>query len=136
MKAKVNLDKRTESDKMWDDLHNRMIRQANLSQKQSYIVTKYMRDLIGLRIHEIEAAVEMSYLLALIEGERFGTDVNRGAKRLMRVQQNAVEIRNEAYGHAQINANGRVDDYDGCGLAHLQVRLARYGVEYIPKLDD
>jgi hypothetical protein len=76
----------------------------------------------------------MAYLIALIEGEKFGTDVNRGAKRLIRVQQNAVDARNKAYGNECIDANGRIT-YDGCGLEHLKVRLARYGVEYETNLD-
>ncbi len=134
MKAKVNLDKRNVVDKIWDDMYNKMVRTANLSPKQSMIVSKYLREIIGLRIHEIEAAVEMSYMLALIEGERFGTDVKRGASRLIRVQNNAVDIRNKAYGYECLDANGCIV-YDGCGLGHLQTSLAHRGVEYQTKLD-
>ena len=135
MKAKVNLDNRTKVDKKWDDMYNKMVRSANLSPRQSMIVSHYLREIIGLRIHEVEAACDMAYLIALIEGEKFGTDVNRGAKRLIRVQQNAVDARNKAYGNECIDANGRIA-YDGCGLAHLKIRLARYGVEYETKLDE
>ena len=134
MKAKVNLDKRNEVDKMWDDMYNKMVRTANLSPKQSMIVSKYLREIIGLRIHEVEAAVEMSYLVALIEGEKYGTDVKRGATRLIRVQAKAVEVRNKAYGYECIDANGCIV-YDGCGLEHLQLRLKNHGVEYQTKLD-
>ena len=134
MKAKVNLDKRNEVDKMYDDMYNKMVRSANLSAKQSVIVSRYLREIIGLRIHEIEAAVEMAYMIALIECEKFGTDVKRGAKRLVRVQKNAVDIRNKAYGYECIDANGSIV-YDGCGIEHLQTMLARYGVEYQTKLD-
>ena len=135
MKAKVNLDNRIDVDKMWDNMYNKMVRSANLSARQSMIVSKYLRDIIGLRMHEIEAAMEMSYLLALIEGEKFGTDGNRGATRLIRVQQNAVDIRNKAYGYECIDANGRLT-YDGCGLQHMKKWLERYGIEYDANLDE
>ena len=134
MKAKVKLDNRNNVDKMWDDMYNKMVRTAHLSPRQSMIVSQYLREIIGLRIHEIEAAVEMSYMLALIEGERFGTDVKRGASRLIRVQNNAVDIRNKAYGYECIDANGCIV-YDGCGLERLQLRLKNHGVEYQTKLD-
>ena len=135
MKAKVNIDRRSDAVKIWDAMYNAMVRDAHLSPMQKAVVSKYLRAIIGLRIHEVEAAVEMGYLIALIEGEKFGTDAKRGAKRLLRVQTNAVEARNEAYGKSCIDANGNIDKYDGCGLEHLQVRLARYGVEYQTKLD-
>ena len=134
MKAKINIDKRNEVDKMWDDMYNKMVRTANLTPKQSMVVSKYLREIIGLRIHEIEAAVEMSYMLALVEREKFGTDVKHGAKRLVRVQEHAVEVRNEAYGHKCVDAN-KCFVYDGCGIEHLQTRLKRHGIEYETKLD-
>lgn len=133
MKAKVTGDKRPQFDKMWDDLWNAMVKAANLNPRQAYLVRAYVRELMGLRIHEIEAAVEMGFLIALIEGEKFGTDVKRGASRLIRVQKNAVEARNEAYGHDCIDANGTLVDYDGCGIEHMKVRLRRHGVEYETK---
>ena len=64
-----------------------------------------------------------------MEREGFGTDVSRGATRIMRAQQYAVDVCNEAYGKECINANGRIE-YDGCGLEHLQNRLAKYNIEY------
>ena len=134
MKAKVNLDKRCHAEKIWDTMYNAMVRDAHLSPKQEAVVSIYIRNLIGLRIHEVESAVEMGYLVALIEGEKFGTDAKKGAKRLLRVQQNATAARNEAYGKECIDANGNLT-YDGCGLEHLQVRLARHGVEYQTRLD-
>ena len=87
-----------------------------------------------MRIHEIESAVDMGWLIALIEGEGFGTDVSKGATRLLRAQKNAADARNEAYGNGNIDANNFWQKYDGCGLQHLQVRLSRYGVEYDTKL--
>lgn len=135
MKAKVILDKRNDVDKLWDDKYNKMVRTANLSPRQSMVVAKYLREIIGLRFHEIEAAVEMSYLLALIEGEKFGTDVKHGAKRLVRVQQKAVDVRNEAYGHKCIDANGCID-YDGTGMERMVLRLRKYGIDYDANLTD
>lgn len=95
-----------------------------------------LRSIIERRIHEIESAVDMGWLLALIESEHFGTDVKRGAKRLPRVQQKAADYRNEAYGHKCLDANGVWQKYDGCGLQHLQQRLLRHGVEYDLKLGE
>ena len=87
-----------------------------------------------MRLHEIEAACDMSWMLALIESEKFGTDVKRGAKRLIRVQQACADTRNEVYGHSFIDANGFNNSYDGCGLNRLQSRLRGYGVEYDTKI--
>jgi hypothetical protein len=135
MKARVNLDKRGKVAKKYDEMLDAMKRDAGLTPKQFAVVGSYIRRVIGLRIHEIEAAVEMSYLIALIEGEKFGTDVGRGAVRIPRVQRNAVEARNEAYGKSCVDANGNINVYDGCGLEHLQIRLARHGVDYEVKED-
>ena len=96
MKARVNLDKRGRIAKREDEMLNAMKRDAGLNPRQFAIVGHYYRQLIGLKIHETEAAVEMSYLISLIEGEKFGTDVSRGAKKLLRVQKGACEAREEA----------------------------------------
>ena len=130
MKAIVNMDKRSDADKKYDAMYNKMVRGARLNPMQSNVVARYLRELIGIRMNEIQSAVDMSWLLALIESENFGTDVSKGATRLLRVQAHAADVRNEAYGKGCINANGVYDEYDGCGIEHLKVRLARYGVEY------
>jgi hypothetical protein len=135
MKARVNLDKRGKIAKREDELLNAMKRDAGLNPRQFAIVGHYYRELIGLKIHETEAAVEMSYLIALIEGEKYGTDPGRGAVKIPRVQKNACEARNEAYGKSCVDANGNINVYDGCGLEHLQIRLARHGVDYEFKED-
>ena len=135
MKAIVNLDKRGEADKKWDKLWNDLVRSAKLTSMQSALVARYLRQIMSLRINEIESAVDMGWLIALIESEGFGTDVSKGAVRLLRAQKHAVEVRNEAYGKGCVNANNVWDKYDGCGLEHLQVRLARYGVEYDTKVE-
>lgn len=129
MNARVELDRRGKVAKMYDEMLNTMKRLANLTPKQFAVVSKYLRDIIGLRIHEVEAATEMSYLIALIEGEKYGTNIGKGAKKIPRVQKNACEARNEAYGNSCVDANGNIT-YDGCGLEHLQIRLARHGVDY------
>lgn len=130
MKAILPKDRRSKIDSKFDDMWNKLCRDANLSAKQSMIVARYLREIMGMRIHEIEGAVDMGWILALIESEKFGTDVKHGAKRLLRVQQRCVDIRNEAYGHECIDANGFWQKYDGCGIEHLQQKLARYNVEY------
>lgn len=135
MKARVNLDKRGRTAKREDELLNAMKRDAGLNPRQFAIVGHYYRQLIGLKIHETEAAVEMSYLISLIESEKFGTDVSHGAKKLLRVQRLACEAREEAYGKSCVDANGLYNAYDGCGLEHLEIRLARHGVDYETKVE-
>ncbi len=130
MKAKVELDNRCEKDKKWDILWSDMVTKAKLSFIQRQVVAKYLRELLAVRIHEVESAVDMGWIIALIESENFGTDVSRGATKLLRVQDYAANVRNEAYGHDCIDGNGHWTDYDGCGLEHLKVRLKRYNVEY------
>ncbi len=129
MNAIVQKDKRSDLDKKYDKMWNDLCRNAKLTARQSTLVSYYLRELLTLRIHEIESACDMGWLSALIESEGFGTDQKRGATRLMRVQQLAADIRNEAYGKECVNANGRIE-YDGCGIEHLQTRLRSHGVEY------
>ena len=130
MNVLIKRDRRSDIDRKFDDMWNRLCREANLSARQSILVARYLREIMGMRIHEIESAIDMGWLIALIESEKFGTDVKRGAKRLVRVQQKCADVRNEAYGHECIDANGFWQKYDGCGLEHLKMRLARHGVEY------
>ena len=136
MKVKVEADRRSEVDKLYAAKYNKMVASAKLNPRQATIVSAYVRDLLGIRMHEIESALDMAWLIALIESEGFGTDPKRGATRLLRVQQAAVDIRNEAYGHKSVDANGILQSYDGCGLEHLQARLARYGCEYDTRIED
>jgi hypothetical protein len=130
MKAIIERDKRCEIDKKFDNLWNKLCREAKLSQMQSMTVAKYLRDIMAMRLHEIESARDMGWLIALIEGEKFGTDVKRGAKRLVRAQKNCVNAINEAYGHGCIDANGFWQSYDGVGIERLKNRLKNYGVDY------
>lgn len=130
MKVRVSADNRSEIDKRFDSIYNKMVRDAHLSPKQENIVATYLHKIMQMRISEIKAAVEMAYLIALIEGEKFGTDPKHCAIRLYRVQQNAVDAINEAYGHSCIDSAGFWNSYDGCGLERLGVRLQRHGVEY------
>ena len=130
MNAIVKKDRRSEIDRKFDMMFNGMVAKAKLTPKQSQIVSRYLREIMGMRLHEIEAARDMGWLLSLIEVEHYGTDVKRGATKLLRVQQGMADIVNEAYGHDCIDANGYWQSYDGCGLEHLQQRLARHGVEY------
>lgn len=130
MNAIVDRDRRCKVDKAFDGAWNRMCREARLTPKQSAVVAQYLRWLVEKRIMETESAVDMGWLIALIESEKFGTDVNKGAKRLLRVQQYACNVRNEAYGHSCVDGNGDFVDYDNCGLEHLQIRLKNHGVEY------
>ena len=130
MNAIVKKDRRSEIDRKFDMMFNGMVAKAKLTPKQSQIVSRYLREIMGMRLHEIESARDMGWISALIESEKFGTDTKRGATRLVRVQQKCADIINEAYGHECIDANGYWQSYDGCGLEHLQQRLALHGVEY------
>lgn len=132
MKVKVELDKRSELDKKYDTMWNKLCRDANLNPKQSHIVSKYLREILGTRMNEVQAATEMSYMLALIETMHFGTKV--GSTRLLKVQDRAREHINECYGSKSFDANG-VFGYDGCGFERLVNRLKDKGIEYDGKLD-
>lgn len=134
MKAKVKLDKRPEIDKTYDNMWTKMIKDARLNKLQEQIVARYLRTVLQARIAEIESVVDMGWVLALIEVEGFGTDVNKGATRLPRVQAKSCEIRNEAFSHDCFNANGHYESYDGCAVEHLKRELRRYGIEYEVKV--
>ena len=127
MNAKVTLDKRNELDKKYDTMWNKFYKDANLNPKQKIVVQKFVRDLLGTRMNEVQASTEMAYMLALIEVERFGT--RHGATRLLRVQDRAREHINEVYGNKCIDANGAIV-YDGCGYERLVRRLESKGIEY------
>ncbi len=133
MKVKVVKDRRCELDRQYDEMFNKMVRDAALNARQRVIVQTYLRNLMRMRIHEIEAVVEMSYLIALIKSEKFGTHP-RNSTRLKRVQQAASEELDDAYQRGAVNANGFWDDYDGCGLERLQHRLSNLGIEYDCKI--
>lgn len=130
MNAKVRIDNRSEADRKFDALWTKMVKSAKLSPMQSQIVAKYLKDIMNMRIHEIESACDMAWLISLIESGKYGTNVKKGAKKLIREQKYACEVRDEAYSHDIIDGNGWYNDYDGCGLQHLQMRLERHGVEY------
>ena len=134
MKVKVKADNRSEIDKRFDSVYNKMVRDAHLSPKQENIVATYLHKIMQMRINEVEAAIEMAYLIALVESEHFGTDIKRGATKLYRVQSYAVEAINEAFGHSCIDSAGFWNSYDGCGVERFKVRLARNGVDYDTKL--
>ena len=131
MNAKVELDKRNELDKKYDMMWNKLCREANLNPRQKYIVRKYVHDLLGTRMNEVQAATEMAYMLGMIEIENFGT--RKGSTRLLRVQDRAREHINKAYGAKSIDANGDIG-YDGCGYERLVRKLESKGVEYDGKV--
>lgn len=130
MKAIVKKDKRSAVDRRFDDMWNKMVRLSKINSAQERIIWEYLRELLAIRVHETQCSDDMSWLLALIESEKFGTDVKRGAKKLLRVQAKTADVRNEAYGHGCVDANGVFQKYDGCGMEYLQNRLRNYGVEY------
>jgi hypothetical protein len=131
MKARVELDKRNELDKKYDAMWNKLCRDANLNPRQKFIVSKYIRDILGTRMNEVQAATEMAYMLALIEVENCGT--RKGSTRLLNVQDRARQHIHEAYGSKSVDANG-VFGYDGCGYERLVNRLVSKGVEYDGKV--
>lgn len=130
MKARFEKDKRTEFDKLYDTMWNKLCREARLSPMQKQLVAQYLRAIIAQRIVEVESAVDMSWLITLIERENYGTDVSKGATKLLRDQQYACDTRNKAFDHDYVDGNGIFHDYDNCGVEHLKVRLSRYGVIY------
>lgn len=131
MKAKVTLDKRNELDKKYDMMWNKLCREANLNPRQKYVVQKYIRDILGTKMNEVQAATEMAYMLGMIETVNFGT--KKGSTRLLKVQDRAREHINETYGSKSFDANG-IYGYDGCGYERLVNRLKSKGVEYDGKV--
>lgn len=129
MKA-ITKDNRSEIDKKYDGMYNAMVKKANLSPKQSQVVARYLREIMKMRICEIESSVDMAWLIALIESEGYGTDERRGATKLKRVQTACVKVRNEAYSQEFIDGNGIWHSTDGFGMLHLKSRLKNYGIEY------
>lgn len=69
----------------WDKL----CRKAGLSPKQKVLMSEY----IDSQIKEAQAASEMAFSLALIEGEHYGT--RNGSTRLQRVKERARQILSE-----------------------------------------
>jgi hypothetical protein len=130
MNAKIVKDRRSDIDRKFDEMYNAMVRKAKLTPYQSQIVARYLREVMGMRLHEIEAAKDMSWMISLIEGERFGTAPKRGATRLVRAQKRSAEAINEAYSHNCIDANGFWNSYDGCGLEYLKARLKTHNVDF------
>lgn len=128
MKAKALLDKRSEADKKYDRLFDKMVRDANLSPKQRMIVINYIAKITGEKVREVENAMDMGFWIGLIELEHFGH--NKRATKLPRLQAYVRDVVNEAYGKDCIDANGQVC-YDGCGIEHLKMHLARHGVEFV-----
>lgn len=130
MKARVSKDRRSDIDRKFDLMWNGMVLKAKLTPKQSQVVAKYLHEIMGMRIHEIESGKDMAWMLSLIRGEKFGTNPKRGAVRLTRTYNLCADILNEAYGHGCIDANGFWQSYDGCGLEYLKEQLAKHNVDY------
>lgn len=130
MEVKVELDKRCEEDKRFDRLFDKMVRDANLNPRQKYIVRRYLISVIGEKVREVEDAMDIGFTIGLIELFNFGH--NKKATRLPRLKKYVRDVVNEAYGKDAVDANGCLH-YDGCGLEHLKMRLARHGVEFVDK---
>ena len=130
MNAIVNRDNRCEIDRRFDDLYNKMIREAKLTPKQVHVVRSYLHGIMKMRIYEIRGAADMSWILSLAEGEGFGTNASRGAFRLQRAHKRAVAIRDEAFSKGSMDARGFWNSYDGCGYERLQARMRGLGLEY------
>jgi hypothetical protein len=130
MKAITNLDRRSAEDKADDRAWTKLCRDAKLTARQSMLVSQYLNNAISKRIQEIESASDMSWMIALVDCEKYGTDAKRGAVRLPRDYNYATKVRNEAYGHACVDANGFLQNYDMCGLYHLKNELRNRGVEF------
>lgn len=130
MNAIVKKDNRCEIDRRFDDMYNKMVREAHLTPQQRNVVGAYLHSVMEMRIHEIRGAVDMSWILSLAEGEGFGTDVSRGAFRLQRAHKRAVDIRDEAFSKGSVDARGFWNSYDGCGYERLQARMRSHGLDY------
>ena len=130
MNAIVKRDNRCAIDRRFDDMYNKMVREAHLTPQQRNVVGAYLHAIMEMRIHEIRGAVDMSWILSLTEGEGYGTNPRRGAFRLQRAHKKAVEIRDEAFSKGSVDARGFWNSYDGCGYERLQARMHSHGLEY------
>ena len=67
-----------------------------------------------------------------ISGEAFNksTPVKTAAS----AEASASEELNDVYQRGCVNANGFLEDYDGCAVERLQARLANLGIEYETKI--
>ena len=129
MKAKVVLDRRNDLDKKYDQMFNKMVKDANLSPKQKMVVSAYLKCILNEKIQEVENAMDMGYCIGLIEVEKFGC--NKRATRLPRLRKYVREVVNKAYDHETIDANGVWNKYDGCGIERMEMYLAKHGVEFV-----
>ena len=133
MRSKDCIDNRPQSDKKYDRMFDKMVRDAALSPKQRYIVSKYLEAIIGQNVKEVENSMDMAYAIGLIETEGFGH--NARATRIPKLQKYVRGVLSEAYGNDCVDANGNIH-YDGCGMGHLEVRLSRHGVEIVDKSEE
>lgn len=129
MKVKTELDKRGSLDKRYDLMFNKMVRDANLSPKQRMIISAYLKSILDEKIKEVENAMDMGYCIGLIEVEKFGC--NKRATRLPKLRKYVRGVVNQAYAHETIDANGVWNNYDGCGIERLEMRLERLGVVFV-----
>lgn len=65
MNAIVQKDKRCDIDKRYDKMWNDLCRNAKLTARQSTLVSFYLRELLTLRIHEVESARDTNCLTCL-----------------------------------------------------------------------
>lgn len=124
MKIKPKLDRRSNDDyQQIDDREwNALCRTAGLSRKQQILVGAYCDKQIKRKINETENAIRFGAFIHLRDRYAFGK------MRLIRFDRAVTEIVNDAYSKECVDANGKLQNWDGCGLEHLEQKLHSMGI--------
>lgn len=130
MKTLAKSDKRSDMtyQKMDDDFFNKVRNLFRGNPKQMIIFSNMLAEYVQNKVQETTESTALAYSIALIDKEHFGT--GEKATRLLRVEKEAIEILNKAYGHDCIDANGNTV-YDGCGQDYLRNALKARGVIFV-----
>lgn len=125
MKILGKADKRSKHDyqKQQDDAWSRACRQAKLTVQQQIIIGSYLDREIGDKIHEIVSAVKCASYIYLREKYEFG------AQRLRSFNRGVSSLLNDSYGRETVDANGKNQQWDGCGIEHLEQKLKNLGIK-------
>ena len=125
MKIKPKLDRRSKNDyqKIHDDKWVAVCRKAKRTIQQQLIIGQYLDSEILDKIEETTAAVKYGSYIYLHDNHGFGKD------RMTKFNDGVTEIVNEAYNRECVDANGRHQEWDGCGIEHLQNEIKTRGID-------
>lgn len=79
MKAIINTDKRNDIDRKFDMMFNGMVAKAKLTPKQSQIVSRYLREIMGMRLVTATAPIMRNIGRNLTRTRKNGTETKSNA---------------------------------------------------------